>query len=227
MKDMDKTVKFNIGGRPYTVTRSLLDLYPNTMLARSASKHWQEDSETEIFIERDGSIFRFVLNYMRDGKVNLPITESREAVIDELEYYGIEVLDDCNINDADFQKATCIKSFRDAVRDLEQLCEEHERCIINAELELRCTKYALDVLQNYMLQGETKEREISFNFVGQDQRENVSSLLKMNRHKEIRDMVNSRLKFVGLKIAVFDAEFGSEYMDARVVLVDLYDSEEG
>ena len=51
---MTETVKFNVGGTIYEVSRSLLERYPGTMLAKSASKRWQEDSMSEIFIERDG-----------------------------------------------------------------------------------------------------------------------------------------------------------------------------
>ena len=36
----DKTVRFNVGGTIYDVSRSLLDLYPDTMLARMTSSTW-------------------------------------------------------------------------------------------------------------------------------------------------------------------------------------------
>ena len=65
--DMTETVKFNVGGSIYEVSRSLLERYPDTMLAKSASKRWQEVSMSEIFIERDGDLFRHVLSYLRDG----------------------------------------------------------------------------------------------------------------------------------------------------------------
>jgi len=217
---MPGTVQFNVGGTLYTVSRSLLDSqHPNTMLARSASQQWQEDSEAEIFIERDGSIFRFVLNYMRDGRVVLPISESKESVLAELEYYGIEV-DKCQVNDASMRKATCIKSFRDAVRDLEVLCDNHEVGIADAELDYRCSKYALDVLTTYMSQGDFRAPEIGFNFVDKDQKDNVSQLLKMNKHADIKEKVNYRLRFVGLQLAAFDAVYGGDYMDARAKLID-------
>ncbi len=64
------------------------------MLAKSASEQWQEDPESEIFIERDGARFRYILDYMRDEKLTLPLTEARETIIAELEYYGIAVNED-------------------------------------------------------------------------------------------------------------------------------------
>ena len=57
----------------------------------SASDQWQKDPESEIFIERDGRRFRFVLDYLQDGKVGLPITETNDAFVSELEYYNIGV----------------------------------------------------------------------------------------------------------------------------------------
>ena len=74
---MTETVKFNVGGTIYEVSRSLLERYPDTMLAKSASKRWQEDSMSKICIERDGDLFRHVLSYLRDGRVVLPLTASR------------------------------------------------------------------------------------------------------------------------------------------------------
>eukprot|EP00554_Chaetoceros_debilis_P010713 CAMPEP_0194110624 /NCGR_PEP_ID=MMETSP0150-20130528/9830_1 /TAXON_ID=122233 /ORGANISM="Chaetoceros debilis, Strain MM31A-1" /LENGTH=187 /DNA_ID=CAMNT_0038799853 /DNA_START=556 /DNA_END=1116 /DNA_ORIENTATION=+ len=88
---MTEAIKFNIGGQRYDVSRSLLDKHPESMLARSASAQWQEDPEAEIFIERDGFRFRYILDYLRDDKLALPGTESRETIISELEYYGVKV----------------------------------------------------------------------------------------------------------------------------------------
>ena len=68
------------------------------MLANCASGQWLENPEEEIFIERDGAAFRYILNYMRDGSVFLPVTERKQSFIKELEYYGIEARN-CDIND--------------------------------------------------------------------------------------------------------------------------------
>jgi hypothetical protein len=98
------TVKFNIGGLRYEVSRSLLERHSESMLAKIASDQWQEDPESEIFIERDGSTFRYVLKYLRDGKVKLPITETKSDVIEELVYYNIDH-DADKIDDSNEHKA--------------------------------------------------------------------------------------------------------------------------
>lgn len=91
-----RVVTFNVGGTIYQVSRSLLASFPDTMLARIASETWQsadqeeEEEEKPIFIDRDGHRFRFCLDYMRDGQMFLPMTVRKEAVIQDLEYYGIE-----------------------------------------------------------------------------------------------------------------------------------------
>ncbi len=152
-----QTIKFNVGGQIYEITRSLLDMYPNTILSKLVSDQWMqqrrgrcnkvlvplkyeeaiEEEENDgddnhdgkdekelghnhddddgdeyneydeydafqgdgkrmncIFIDRDGLLFRFVLNYLRDGKVVLPITVDKNTFLHELSYYGIAMEDD-------------------------------------------------------------------------------------------------------------------------------------
>lgn len=96
--DDSLTVCFDVGGTVYKVSRSLLETYPDTMLARMASKEWRsKDDGTDpkpLFIDRDAKRFRYCLDYMRDaGEVHLPFTVSREAFLKDLAYYGFEVVD--------------------------------------------------------------------------------------------------------------------------------------
>ena len=72
----------------YKVSRSLIELYPDTMLARMVDTRWQpqrgikagddDDDDTSnstiMFIDRNGDRFAYVLDYMRDNKIQLPIT---------------------------------------------------------------------------------------------------------------------------------------------------------
>ena len=90
-------VRFNVGGKLYQVSRTLLDQHPLTMLARSASKQWQTDPESEIFVERDGDRFAYVLDYLRDGRAFLPLVVSKEAFLTDLAYYGLEDVDESKI----------------------------------------------------------------------------------------------------------------------------------
>lgn len=85
------TVTFNVGGKRFTISRSFLDRYPETMLTAAASKTWQHNQDEEIFIDRNGQRFQYVLDYLRDGKAILPMHETKDALASELEYFNIEV----------------------------------------------------------------------------------------------------------------------------------------
>jgi hypothetical protein len=43
----------------------------------------------EIFIERDGERFKFILDCMRNDKVSLALSISRSQFMSDMEYYGI------------------------------------------------------------------------------------------------------------------------------------------
>ena len=90
-----ETVCFNVGGQKFEIARSTLNLYPETMLARAASKEWGRNND---FIDRDSVRFRYVLDWMRDREVNLPMTESREAFINEMLYFGFDDIDEGSIS---------------------------------------------------------------------------------------------------------------------------------
>jgi len=89
-------IKYNVGGIKYQVARSLIRMYPKSLLAKTAFSPWNkdEDHDKEIYIERDGDRFRYVLDYLRDGLVFIPATVAKEAVMLDLNYYGLDYNDD-------------------------------------------------------------------------------------------------------------------------------------
>jgi BTB/POZ domain len=95
---MANIVHFNVGGMQYNVPRSLLEMHPNTMLARSASEQWLPNPDAEVFVERDGIRFALVLDYLRDdGHVILPMTIPKPSFVADLVYYGVENIDESKI----------------------------------------------------------------------------------------------------------------------------------
>ena len=66
--DAIDTVKFNVGGRHFEVSRALVDDYSDTVLGKLVSDTWMEDREKVVFIDRSGDIFAFVLEYLRYGR---------------------------------------------------------------------------------------------------------------------------------------------------------------
>lgn len=56
MSANSSTIKFNVGGRHFEVSRDLIDTHSETMLGKLVSDAWQKDPEEEVFIDRDGNI---------------------------------------------------------------------------------------------------------------------------------------------------------------------------
>ena len=67
-------VKLNVGGKRFTTSLQTLTRDPNSMLAAMFSgRHEVETTEDgSFFIDRDGTYFRFILNYLRNGELILP-----------------------------------------------------------------------------------------------------------------------------------------------------------
>ena len=91
-------VCLNVGGKQYKVSCSLLDMHPNSVLAQIISEQWLSSPNKEVFIERDGERFRFVLDYLKnDGHVFLPMTVPIPLLLADLTFYGIENVDESKI----------------------------------------------------------------------------------------------------------------------------------
>ncbi|KAL3778352.1 hypothetical protein HJC23_013812 [Cyclotella cryptica] len=79
-----ETVTFDVGGKICKVSREIIDENPYSMLAHLTDLEW-----SPIFIDRDGDVFAQVLNYLRYGRITLPITIPKDMFLQELEFYGI------------------------------------------------------------------------------------------------------------------------------------------
>ena len=111
-----KTIHFNVGGTKYEVSKSLIETYPDTMLATMISDRWQHhdddnDDDTNdgtttdkvLFIDRNGHRFQYVLDYMRDQHVHSPMGVTGASIRKELEYFGFvnvppDIIDVSNCN---------------------------------------------------------------------------------------------------------------------------------
>ena len=137
-----------MGGRIYEVRRSLLDMYPNTILARSASDEWKNEADSQpIFLDRDSERFRYCLDYMRDGKVVLPPTESREAFIQELEYFGFDAVDPNKIVSGmlGIHAIKCLQLCKEKLdQTLEELEERRDHALAAFQLLKGCSSLNLE-----------------------------------------------------------------------------------
>ncbi|GAX25729.1 potassium voltage-gated channel Shal-related subfamily D member 1 [Fistulifera solaris] len=84
-------VRLNVGGSRYEVSRNTLTRYEGSMLASLISGKWKEgEGDEEIFIDRDGRRFGYILEYLRSDRVHLPHLSARSALMEEFEYFGID-----------------------------------------------------------------------------------------------------------------------------------------
>ncbi|XP_077996377.1 uncharacterized protein LOC144449677 [Glandiceps talaboti] len=89
---VDVTVYLNVGGKLYTTSRSTLTRYPDSMLGAMFGGDFatQADSEGNVVIDRDGEMFRHVLNFLRTGNLRLPNEfDELDLLEDEADFYQI------------------------------------------------------------------------------------------------------------------------------------------
>lgn len=70
-------IELNVGGQVYYTRRTTLTSMPNSLLGKMFSKKdisgdLARDTRGRFFIDRDGFLFRYVLDYLRDKHVVLP-----------------------------------------------------------------------------------------------------------------------------------------------------------
>ena len=92
------TVKLNVGGQYFITTVQTLRKDPNSMLAAMFSGKFdtKPSEDGSFFIDRDGTYFRFILNYLRDGVLTLPKGATfLDELYKEAEFYQIQgILDE-------------------------------------------------------------------------------------------------------------------------------------
>lgn len=94
MKANSEIVELNVGGSIYTTSRTTLASNSESMLARMTapdSLPTATDSNNRIFIDRDGPLFRYIVNFLRDKRLSLPENFTEHAQLySEADFYQIE-----------------------------------------------------------------------------------------------------------------------------------------
>lgn len=88
-------IKLNVGGEIYTTTRSTLCKYPNSMLGAmfNGSMSPSLDENGCFFIDRDGELFKYILNYLRSSRLSLPQGfKDLDQLFAEADFYQITPL---------------------------------------------------------------------------------------------------------------------------------------
>ncbi|KAG5282467.1 hypothetical protein AALO_G00056360 [Alosa alosa] len=92
---MTKPVTLNVGGHLYTTTMSTLQRYPDSMLGAMfcGDLPTTRDSQGNYFIDRDGTLFHYILNFLRTSELTLPIDFMKTDLLrKEADFYQIEPL---------------------------------------------------------------------------------------------------------------------------------------
>lgn len=116
---VDKRVTLNVSGRRYCTWDSTLKRYPNTLLGSDAIKVFFDNDRKEYFLDRDPDMFRYILNFYRDGKLHLSNEDCIGAFREELHFYGIndESIYDC-----------CLEEFNNLVNKTSKNEQETKEC---------------------------------------------------------------------------------------------------
>uniref|UniRef100_A0A146KJJ7 BTB/POZ domain-containing protein KCTD16 n=2 Tax=Lygus hesperus TaxID=30085 RepID=A0A146KJJ7_LYGHE len=88
---MSTVVELNVGGVLYTTTSETLA----PLLSRLEDPSTLKDSKGRLFVDRDGVLFRYILDYLRSGSLVLPdCFREKERLKREALHYGLNTMAD-------------------------------------------------------------------------------------------------------------------------------------
>ncbi|XP_070571149.1 BTB/POZ domain-containing protein KCTD6-like [Ptychodera flava] len=91
----DEIVNLNVGGTLYTTTRSTLTRHADSMLGAMFSGRIPSlrDSDGNYFIDRNGDMFKYILEFLRNSSLHLPEDFKNLAALSaEADFYQIKEL---------------------------------------------------------------------------------------------------------------------------------------
>jgi hypothetical protein len=91
---VDEILELNVGGVVYTTTRTTLMKQKGTLLCSLSSGKYNimRDEQGRYFIDRDGNIFRYILNFLRSGYIGDLSRKELMLLRPEAEFYSIRSL---------------------------------------------------------------------------------------------------------------------------------------
>lgn len=86
-------VRLNVGGHLFTTTKSTLTRFPTVALDNILRNL---DKEGNVFVDRDGRMFQYILGFLRNGELCLPDDFSDfDSLTTEVNLYRIYELSSC------------------------------------------------------------------------------------------------------------------------------------
>lgn len=92
-QNLPAVVELNVGGQLYTTSLPTLLKDPDSLLSAmfSGKQKIPRDSRGRFFIDRDGILFRYILDYLRNSKLSLPENfNERERLLGEAEFFRLK-----------------------------------------------------------------------------------------------------------------------------------------
>jgi len=94
-EDEEEIVSVNVGGQHFVTTTTTLRKDTKSMLYAMFSGKYpsKRDFNGSYFIDRDGKYFRYILNYLRDGNIDLPDDLHKlQQILRESKFYQVDSL---------------------------------------------------------------------------------------------------------------------------------------
>ncbi|KAM9765091.1 BTB/POZ domain-containing protein KCTD12-like [Menidia menidia] len=96
-KSFPEIVEVNVGGQVYVTSLDTLTAVPNSLLwtkfTQSAPGQLAKDSKGRFFFDRDGFLFRYILDYLRDRELLLPeFFKERKRLRKEADFFQLPEL---------------------------------------------------------------------------------------------------------------------------------------
>ena len=181
--DLNSTVKLNVGGVLFEVSRSLIEANEFSMIAALVSERWNEDAQTTIFIDRDGEKFRHCLQFLRNGCVDLPLTISRDEFLRDMDYYGLDWKEHQVTEGAAVMK--CVhKCVQNAMEEIQTLTKEASYA-----------RLAKNTFEKFVETG-----RLSICYESSDEKEEYEWCRHMEHNAENQEEFNRRLQQYGLNL---------------------------
>lgn len=162
-----RTVVLNVSGERFEIRVDMFDEYSTTILAKQLQKHCKDGQfNDELFLNRCPKLFRFVLQYVRDKKVHLPIGISKTSLMNELQFYCFDNIDEASI---DVDCSLTAKGFghlvehgQEVLKDVKTKLEVHQKSLSSLEETLEKRRKCLDIAKNCIhkkMEGISKYRD--------------------------------------------------------------------
>jgi hypothetical protein len=117
-------ISLNVGGIIYTASLATLTRYSKSMLAAMFSGRMSLETDTNgnYFIDRDGKLFRHVLNFLRSGQLHLPkgFTEL-EQLKQEVDFYQLKDMT-AHLNKVSSQQSSQVNPGTGSYEHVELVC---------------------------------------------------------------------------------------------------------